>query len=194
MTFVETTPEDEADGALAEVYAAAREQMGYVPNYTKAFSSKPEVFQAWDGLNGAIKHGMDERRYELATLAAARRLRSSYCMLAHGKLTARKFLGEDAVRELAGGARPDDAADAAVIELAEKVVDDAASIGPEDVQQLRNAGLPDEEIVGVVLAAAARCFFSKTLDALSAEPDAAFLELDPAFRDALVVGRPIAEA
>src|SRR3954449_12817872 len=191
MTFVETTPEDEADGALAEVYAAAREQLGYVPNYAKAFSSKPEVFQAWGGLNGAIKDGMHERRYELATLAAARRLRSSYCMLAHGKLTARKFLGEDAVGELVWGARPDDAGDAAVIELAEKVVDDATSIGPEDVQQLRDAGLPDEEIVGVVLAAAARCFFSKTLDALGAEPDAAFLELDPVFRDALVVGRQI---
>jgi hypothetical protein len=27
---------------------------------------------------------MDLRRYELATVAAARRLRSSYCTLAHG--------------------------------------------------------------------------------------------------------------
>ena len=106
MAFVETIDEDDADGALAEVYAAVREQMGYVPNYAKAFSGRPEVYQAWAGLNGAIKRGMDERRYELATLAAARRLRSSYCMLAHGKLTAEKFLGDDAVRELAGGARP----------------------------------------------------------------------------------------
>ena len=52
-------------------------------------------------------------------------------------------------------------------------------------------GLSDEEIFDVVLAAAARCFFSKTLDALGVEPDAAYAELDPAFRDALTVGRPI---
>jgi hypothetical protein len=31
---------------------------------------------------------MDLRRYELATLAAARRLRSSYCCLAHGRVLA----------------------------------------------------------------------------------------------------------
>src|SRR3954463_763207 len=113
MTWGEPPREAAAEGALADVYEDVREQLGYVPNYAKAFSSKPEVLQAWGGLNGAIKHGMDERRYELATLAAARRLRSSYCMLAHGKVTAEKFLGDDAVRELAEGALPDDPADAA---------------------------------------------------------------------------------
>jgi hypothetical protein len=44
----------------------------------------------------------------------------------------------------------------------------------------------------VVLAAAARCFWSKALDALCVLPDASFHELEPALRDALVVGRPIA--
>jgi len=35
---------------------------------------------------------MDMRRYELATLAAARRLGSSYCMLGHGKVLADWFM------------------------------------------------------------------------------------------------------
>jgi hypothetical protein len=42
-----------------------------------------------------------------------------------------------------------------------------------------------------VLAATIRCFFSKTLDALGVRPDAEFAELDPAFLEALTVGRPI---
>lgn len=50
-------------------------------------------------LNGAIKAGMDLRRYELATLAAARRLRSTYCSLAHGTVLMEQF-GEP-VREIA---------------------------------------------------------------------------------------------
>jgi hypothetical protein len=41
---------------------------------------------------------------------------------------------------------------------------------------------------------AARCFFSKTLDALDVRADTSYRELDPEVRDALVVGRPIAEA
>ena len=44
----------------------------------------------------------------------------------------------------------------------------------------------------VVLAAPARCFFSKTLDALGVQPDASYAELDPSIRDVLVLGRPIA--
>ena len=46
----------------------------------------------------------------------------------------------------------------------------------------------------VVLAAAARCFFSKTLDALDVRPDASYRELEPELREALTVGRPIAES
>jgi len=45
-----------------------------------------------------------------------------------------------------------------------------------------------------VLAASARCFFSKTLDALGVLPDAGYAELEPDVREALVVGRPIADA
>jgi hypothetical protein len=46
----------------------------------------------------------------------------------------------------------------------------------------------------VVLAAAARRFFSKTLDALGVRPDTSYRELEPDLREALVVGRPIADA
>jgi hypothetical protein len=44
----------------------------------------------------------------------------------------------------------------------------------------------------VILAAAVRCFFSKTLDALGVQPDSSYGELAPGLREALVVGRPIA--
>ena len=62
------------------------------------------------------------------------------------------------------------------------------------MDELRALGLSDAEILDVVLAATIRCFFSKTLDALGVQPDASFAELDPAFREALTVGRPIETA
>jgi alkylhydroperoxidase family enzyme len=163
-------------------------------NYERAFEQRPEVYAAWQRLNGAIKESMDLRRYELATLAAARRLRSSYCSLAHGKVLLERF-GEP-VREIALDRRSAglDEVDLAVMDLAERVVVDATSIGDADVQQLRDLGLSDADIMDVVLAAAARCFFSKTLDALGVLPDATYRELDPQLREALVVGRPIADA
>jgi alkylhydroperoxidase family enzyme len=162
-------------------------------NLERAFDDRPEVFAAWVQLNGAIKAGMDLRRYELATLAAARRLRSSYCCLAHGKVLLEQF-GEP-VLEIALDHRSAglDVIDVAVMDLAERVVDDATSIGDDELQRLRDLGLSEVDLMDVVLAAAARCFFSKTLDALGVLPDTSYRELDEPLRDALVVGRPIAE-
>lgn len=187
MAFVETVEESAATGEVAALYEEERARMGYLPNFVRAFSGRPDVYRAWQQLNGAVK-AHDVRRYELATLAAARRLRSSYCALAHGKVLAEQFLDAEAVRVLPAGL---DEVDVAVMELADKVVADATSVTQADVDRLRELGLDDAAIVDVVLAAAARCFFSKTLDALGVLPDAAYAGLDPELRDALVVGRPI---
>jgi alkylhydroperoxidase family enzyme len=87
-----------------------------------------------------------------------------------------------------------DEVDVAVMDLAARVVDDATSIGDADLQRLRDLGLSEPEIMDVILAAAARCFFSKTLDGLGVRPDASYHEMEPLLRDTLVVGRPIADA
>jgi len=188
MTYIQTVPEDEATGATAAMYAADREAFGYLPNFTRAFSERPDVYAAWRALNGAVKANMDLRRYELATLAAARRLRSSYCSLAHGAvLIDNAFLDGDGLRAAAADHRTAglDAVDVAVMDLAEKVAADAASVTEADIEALRAHGLTEAEIADVVLAAAARCFFSSALAALGAEPDQAFDRLDPAVREAL---------
>lgn len=170
------------------------EQNGAVStNYERAFDERPDVYAAWGELLGAIKANMDLRRYELATLAAARRLRSSYCSLAHGKVLIEQF-GEPVLqiatdRNAAGL----DEVDLAVMDLAERVVDDATAIGDADLQRLRDLGLSGPEIMDVILTAAARSFWTKTLDALGVRPDAGYRELDAELREVLVVGRPIAD-
>ena len=195
MAFIDTIPPEAADGDVAAMYETDRAGWGFLPNFTRAYSHRPDVYAAWRGLNGSIKANMDERRYEIATLAAARRLRSSYCSLAHGRVLAR-LIPASVVEDIALG-RPSeelDPVDMAVIDLADKVAADATTVTQADIERLRGLGLSDAEILDVVLAAAARCYFSKVLDAVGCDPDAAFNELEPGLRDALTVGRPIAAA
>jgi len=185
MTFIDTVAEDEATGATAEMYAGDRDAFGFLPNFTRAFSARPEVYGAWKQLNGAVKAGMDLRRYELATIAAARRLRSSYCTLAHGSvLVDHGFLEPDLLRAVVSDHRSAglDEVDVAVMDLAAQVVDDATGVEPENLDRLRALGLSDRDILDVVLVAAARCFFSKVLDAVGAEPDDKYADADPALR------------
>lgn len=157
-----------------------------------AFAERPEVYAAWVALNTSVKDGMDLRRYELATFAAAQRLGSSYCSLAHGKILVERF--DEPVVAIATDRASSglDEVDLAVMAFAEQIADDAAAIGEADLQRLRDLGLTDKDILDVVLAATVRCFFAKTLDALCTLPDASFAELPEDLRDVLVVGRPIA--
>jgi uncharacterized peroxidase-related enzyme len=194
MTFVDTVPEDEASGQLAELYDADRAAAGRLPNYTRAFSLRPGVYAAWRQLLGAIRTEMDPWRYELATLAAARRLRSSYCSLAHGSVLLKEHMDQETLHAVAADHRTAglDPVDVAVMDLADKVAADASSVTGADVDRLRGLGLSDAEIFDVVATAAARCFFSKTLDGLGVQPDARYAELDADLRGVLTVGRPIA--
>lgn len=164
-------------------------------NMRSVFAHRPAVYAAWRQLSGAITANMDERRYELVTLAAAGGLRSSYCSLAHGLVLLERHVSEDELLTLA--VDPDSApltpVESAAMRFARKVVQDAISISAEDVAELRELGLSDTEIFDIAAAAAARCFFSKTLDALGVQPDAEYAAVAPELRKALVTGRPIAE-
>jgi alkylhydroperoxidase family enzyme len=161
-------------------------------NMELAFAARPEVYEAWAALNTSVKEGMDLRRYELATFAAAQRLGSSYCSLAHGRILVERF-DEPVVSIATDRANSGlDEVDLAVMAFAEQIADDTGAIREEDLQRLRDLGLTDKDILDVVLAATVRCFFAKTLDALCTLPDASYAELPEDLRAVLVVGRPIA--
>lgn len=77
----------------------------------------------------------------------------------------------------------------AIMSFAQKVVTDAHELQTEDTESLRKLGLEDEEIFDIILAAAARSFFAKTLDASGAQPDSAYLETVGDLTKTLSVGR-----
>ena len=189
--FIESRPPDDP-GEAAGIYDADRATYGHLPNFRRRSRCARRSTPAWRALNGAIKAGMDPRRYELASVAAARAMRCSYCMLAHGSVLAGAGMSAGDVQAIAeGDVSGMEPLEIAVMELAERIALDAADITQDDIEELRELGLPDDEVLDVVLAAAARCFFAKVLDGVGALADARFAEMEPRLRDALVVGRPI---
>jgi len=78
MTFIKTVSEDQAEGLVLEQYRTDQEGKGYIANHTKAFSLRPEVYNAWRKLLGTIRSNMRLRRYELVTIAAAMAIECTY--------------------------------------------------------------------------------------------------------------------
>jgi uncharacterized peroxidase-related enzyme len=197
MAFVDSLAGDNVSASVSELYQADLDRSGYISNDTLVFARRPDVLAAWTQLIGSIRTGLDDRRFELVTLAAARSLRSSYCSLAHGKVLAEQFYDPDTVRQIAVDHRTAnlDPVDVAIMDFAEKVCTDASGTTAEEVAELRDLGLSDDDILAVTLVAAARCFFAKTLDALGTQPDAEYRStIEPELRAVLAVGRPIAAA
>lgn len=194
MPFLATTPPSDATGPVAEMYQTVKGRVGFVPNWVQAFSLRPEVWRNWDILWASIRTNLPVRTRELATLAAARAIGSSYCSLAHGRILAEKFFDQAAVAVIATDRdhAPIEPRERALMAFAEQVALAADRISQADVDALRAHGFSDPEIFDVAAVAAGRCFFSKLVDAMGIQPDAGFRDLDPAMRDALTVGRQIA--
>ena len=192
MAFIDTNHSSELDDEVRAMYARQSTHYGYIPNYAKVFCHRPEVMCLWAQLLSGVKRHMDKRRYELTTFAAANALRSTLCSLAHGKALTEFFSNED-IQTMARGKAPASlsAGEVAMIAFARDVARDATMVTSGQVEQLKLCGFTDAEIFDIAATAAARAFWTKVLDGLGVEADAACRQIDSEFREALTVGRPI---
>ncbi len=195
MSFIRTQSPADAEDAVLEMYQRQEDHWGYVPNYAKVFSHRPEVLARWAQLLAEMRRPMDVRRFELVTFVVAHELKHSACALAHGQQLAR-IIGEDYVLRIARGREAEvlPAAEVAMVRYARCIARDASTIGPRQVAELKDRhGLTDAEIFDIAAIAAGRSYFTKLLDALGCEPDIAYMSLAEHFRQTLTVGRPICQ-
>ena len=192
MAFIECIPDSAIDADIKAMYARQESFWGFVPNYAKVFSHRPEVMGLWAQLQAGIRKHMDRRRFELVTFAAAHALRSTLCSLAHGKALTTWFSEQD-VLAIARGEVPDSvtAAEAAMLDYSRKVARDATSVTAEDVEALKRHQFQDAEIFDIAATAAARAFWTKLLEGLGVEAEPSLRAMKGELREALVVGRPL---
>lgn len=177
MSYIKTIAAEQASGAVHEMYRHQEEHWGYVPNYAKSFSHRPEVLARWGRMLAEIRRPLDDRRFELATFVAAAYLKHTPCSLAHGGMLA-EMVGTDVVIAIADGREADvlPPVDVAIVRFARDIARDASEVTSEQVDELRTEfGLSEGEILDIAAVASARCFFTKVLHALGSEPDAPLL-------------------
>lgn len=188
MSIVAGPTDAEAVGTVAEFFAADVHDLGFVAGHTRALSLNPGALAAWENLIREIARPMGTRRYELVTLAAALGSQSQHCRLAHGRKSLR-FFDEDQLIRIARNYRDADLTEAevAMMEFAEKVSRSPLEMTDRDTQRLREAGFTDKEIVDIALAAAARNYYSRAIQALAVPVDE-MPDISPALQDALLEG------
>jgi uncharacterized peroxidase-related enzyme len=192
MAFIDTIAPDAADDTVGAMYRRQQAAWGFVPNYAKAFSLRPQVLARWGELLAEIKRPMDARRFELVTFVAALELRNSACALVHGKKL-RRWFGDGQILAIAAGRDGTvlSEAEQAMLAFARQTARHATHTTADQVAALKRHGFTDADVFDIAAAAAGRSFFAKLLDGLGVLPDSSLLPLDEPFKQALVAGRPI---
>ena len=60
MAFIDTIPAQQSTGEVKTMYERQQSAYGYVPNYAKVFSHRPEVLARWGRLLAEIRRPMDK--------------------------------------------------------------------------------------------------------------------------------------
>lgn len=194
MSYIKTVSLQDAEDDVLAMYDHQQRHWGYVPNYAKSFSHRPEVMARWGRLLAEIRRPLDDRTFELVTFAAAVELRHTSCSLAHGKAL-RPFFTDDQIRAIAANENLEflEQAEREMVRFSRLVARDAAAITRADVQRLKDCGIDDAAVFDIAATAAGRAFFTKILDAVGSMPDASLGRIDADLRDALTVGHPISD-
>jgi uncharacterized peroxidase-related enzyme len=142
-----------AESATAEqkaLYDAIHAQLGMVPNFLKAFANSPAALKAFLGLHGIAGDGsLDVQTRERIALALAQQNGCEYCLSAHTAIGRKAGLdGAEIEANRAGTSRDEKAAVA--VRFARALVAHMGEVSNDELQQMRNAGYSDADIVEVI--------------------------------------------
>ena len=193
--FLQTVAEEDATGAIAEVYAKEKAGAGFVPEAARCLSTRPDIPLLFDTFFDGIKanFSLSAREWCLITFVAATHLRSTYCSQVYSQRLLALGESKETLLAIQYGGRTAALTDKdmAMLAYAEKVAVAADRIMQSDIDRLRALGFTDRNIFDIALCASFRCMLSKMVDATGAVPEPAFLDADAEFRGAMTVGRSL---
>jgi Uncharacterized conserved protein len=189
------TPTDTA--AASRLYESDLNEMGFVMNLSRAWAWRPEVCEGFSALRALLMNAssLSHRDFAVIVCATAASLGDSYCALAWGKKLAAASDASTAAAILRRSEHEGlETRDRALSVWARKVAKNPTATTAEDVDELRAAGLSDQEIFEATAFAAFRLAFSTVNNALGIRPDwQVAAAAPPEVRSAVTYGRATAE-
>lgn len=168
--------------------------VGFVTNAARLWAYQPDACQAlFDLMETAfVRSRLSFRQRGVLVAACASTLGDAYCSLAWGTKLATAADPATAAAVLAGDDSRLSEQEKALAGWARQAVRDPNAATAANVQQLRDAGIDDEQIFAVTLFVALRLAFATVNDALGARPDAGWAARAPVeVREAVTFGRAV---
>lgn len=125
-------------------------QLGMTPNFLRVFAQSPAALRAFTGLFSIAGEGtLDPQTRERIALALAQQNACEYCLSAHTALAQGAGLSEVEIERNRDGDSHDPRA-AAAVRFARALVDSIGDVSDAELQDVRQAGYTDAEIVEII--------------------------------------------
>lgn len=157
-------------------FANARSSFGFIPNFFRAQTLRPDLIEAESGLVGALllkESALSRRQKEYVFLVCSAANLSTYCVTAHCEIVrALGIKGPEPEKIAVDHAHADiPIADKALLNFALKLNRQATKVGRGDIDALKTYGFSDEQILETVLLTGLARFANLVSAGLGAEPD-----------------------
>ncbi len=142
--------EQKTNSKNRELWESIEKKMGTVPNVIATMAQSPAVVQAFLDSSQDLERGLlsDRLRQQIA-LTVSETNQCDYCVSAHSFLGSRVGLSESDMLDARHGTSSNRKTNAALT-LARKIVEDRGHVSDEDLDEVRQAGFTDGEIVEIV--------------------------------------------
>jgi uncharacterized peroxidase-related enzyme len=173
MTYLRTEPYDEKD---FPTFTAITEAFGFLPNFFRAQTARPDLIDAEVALTGNLlqKQGALERRQkEYIFLVCSAANLSTYCVTAHCEMVRMlKLEGPDPEQIAVDHVHAKiPVADKALLNFCAKLNSQGSKISPSDIEALRTYGFSEQQILEAVLLVGWAKFANTVAFGLGTVPD-----------------------
>ncbi len=156
MSWIKEIEVSEAEGKLAEMYAALIEQRGKVSNILKVHSLNPEAMGKHLELYMTLmfgKSGLSRAEREAIAVVVSANNDCDYCVNHHAEALRRYIRDEDTLNRLmtADGLETLEPRLSNIVRHAEKLTTAPVAMTESDLGELRAEGLSDEDILDLTL-------------------------------------------
>jgi len=143
---------EDASEKSQELLAQVQQKFGSIPNVFKMMANSPALLQSYLSFSGALAAGkLDPEISERIALLIAQDNECEYCLAAHSAIARKAGLSGSEILLARQGSSEDEKADAALV-FAMAIADNGGRIEDEDLQNARQAGFSDEELLEIVAA------------------------------------------
>ncbi|NLF82989.1 MAG: carboxymuconolactone decarboxylase family protein [Candidatus Gastranaerophilales bacterium] len=145
---------NEASEQAQNLLEQVKGKFGKVPNIFKLMANSPAVLQAYLNFNDALAHGkLDSQIKERIGLLLAQKNSCEYCLAAHSLIAKSESLSEQEIMLARQGKSENPKAQAA-LSFAGAILEHIGNIDDASLNNIRQAGFSDEEILEIVAAVA----------------------------------------